>query len=227
MAVPIKIFCLSDSHGDIPTTTGGMTWDACLHAGDFCSAAMRGGVGRKLGQFKRWADNFGPPVLAVRGNHDAGAGLQVLATSIKDVTGEIVQVTPSLLVAGLGWTGANFFDLPGEAELQAACNALFDKAQPMILPGNSFVLLTHYPGDFGGLFPFTGDRTGFVFKCVRDLTERLRPLVVIQGHVHGHFMSQGTYEWSLGSTLVVNPGPDGGTLLVNVEEKTVSFVMWT
>jgi Icc-related predicted phosphoesterase len=152
------------------------------------------------------------PVYGVRGNHDVDG----LPPGVDDVTGRVVRLADRLWLAGVGWSGRVYADLPGESDLEPACRSVERMALRLVMPGDALVLLTHYPADLPGLFPDVGRRDGVVFDCVHRLIDTLRPMAVVQGHVHEWFGLAARCNWPVGrATLILNPGPGAATLTVD------------
>ena len=163
------------------------------------------------------------PVLLVPGNHDVADDLWAFRRA-DDVSGRIVRVADRLLVAGVGWHGERHFELPLESDLRPVCDAVRRQARRLVMPKARLVLLTHYPPRYPDFrtVPNDSPAAGVWFDAVRDLADDLRPVAVVQGHVHHWFgtshpvlMDDGT------TTLVVSPGPDGAELAVDVESGEV------
>jgi Icc-related predicted phosphoesterase len=83
------------------------------------------------------------------------------------------------------------------------------------------ILLTHYQIRAPELQSFPGSANGFA--CIRELVDTFHPLAVIQGHSHEAFGCQGRLVGEGGETLVVNPGPGGGVMSIDVEGAATSF----
>ena len=62
-----------------------------------------------------------------------------------------------------------------------------------------------------------------MFECVRNLIDEIKPLAVIQGHVHDLAGKQFLYHGQDFISLFSYPGPNGGTLTIDEEKKTVFF----
>ena len=217
-----KFLCCSDTHGQLPPAVKDQSITAVLHAGDFF------GMGKKQAQacrLQEWAAACPVPVLRVKGNHDCAPWGQLLEGCGHDISGQVVRIAPGLHVAGIGWAGEQYFDLPTEEDLKAVCDKALASARSTMKPGDRCVLLTHYPANLSEVFPSDGsDKTGVFWHCLRELIHALRPLAVIQGHVHGLFLSQGQYTFNGGCTLVAYPGPEGGILAY--DPKATHFQAW-
>jgi Icc-related predicted phosphoesterase len=194
----------SDTHGGALPRWQGMGISAALHAGDVYDAPSAMEDDRFPTQ---WAESLGVPVLAVRGNHDNQDHGRFFRVA-DDITGRLRKLLPGLWVAGIGFGPKLHFDLPGESDLQPQCNDLVRIARREVMPGESLILLTHYPPNLGELPCEEVPKHG-TYRCVADLVEELRPIAVVQGHVHQWFGRQ----WRWEGMLIVSPGPQGEHIL--------------
>jgi len=121
-----------------------------------------------------------------------------------------------LWLAGVGWFGITPYDAPGEADLEPVCNEVCRQVGCLVSPSGRLILLTHYPALLGGLFPLAGYAAGGILNCVRLLIEVLKPVAVVQGHVHEWFATSAEYEYAGGRSLIVNPGPRGAVLNIDL-----------
>jgi Icc-related predicted phosphoesterase len=224
--VPLKFICLSDTHAQVPPKADERDVTAWLHAGDFCNMGLKTADYARLRRIEIWAKQRRVPILAVLGNHDCGHGTDFLRKCAHDITGKVVQVAPHFFVAGIGWCGIRFFDLPDEAALRPVCEKVLTRARFEMSAGDHCILLTHYPAYLPLLFPCDGDRAGFMFDCVREVIDVLKPLAVIQGHAHHLFASLGLFKTGGHDVVIANPGPDGGLLTVDEEKPIAVFEPW-
>ena len=215
-----NLLLCSDTHEAAPQA--GATVDALcwLHAGDFylnkdiASAdeemnaqyadtigALEGGVAY------HWFRNGKLPIYAVRGNHDGHDAWGFFRTA-QDVSGRAVRIAPGLLLAGIGWYGRHYNDLPTENDFERPCMAVANSIRRLRQADDMLILLSHYPA-----YPPPGEKiSSHTFRRLRDLVAATQPAVFVQGHIHEW---AGTcYEAPLGERrlLVVNPGPIGGVL---------------
>jgi len=199
---------------------------AWLHGGDFYlrkteSRRKRpvGGEGMKGFQSKkaaldRWCTQRDIPLYAVRGNHDVTDPWGFFQR-FHDISGQIKEITTQLWVAGLGWSGERFYQLPQEADVKTICEHLTEQLSDRLPSASRLIVLSHYPAD-------TELCPGFV--CINHFLARWKPIVFIQGHIHEAFKQQTFLSWEDGTqTLVFNPGPDGGILTIQPEAGTASF----
>ena len=147
---------------------------------------------------------------AVGGNHD-GHDAWGFFRFARDVSGRIVRIAPNLLLAGIGWYGRHYNDLPTENDFERPCAAVANSIGRLRKPDDMLILLSHYPA-----YPPPDRRNSpGAFAQLRDLAEEIKPALIVQGHVHEW---AGTcYEAPPGERrlLVVNPGPIGGVLTID------------
>ena len=218
----LKIFCLSDTHGCAPARVSDQGVTAWLHAGDIFNV----GSASEAREMKTWSLSRRAPIFSVRGNHDCGDGMKSLDTRFRDISGKVVEVAPRLFVAGIGWSGMICFDIPGEAELETVCKKILLRAKMQMTADDSCILLTHYPAWTPKLFPTQTDKWGRMFDCIRELIDALRPLAVIQGHIHQLFMEHAIYRTYAFESMIAFPGPGGAVLYVDLETRKASFAPW-
>jgi Icc-related predicted phosphoesterase len=227
----IRFAVCSDTHDGIPPSIDTAGISAWLHAGDVYEGSNHSLTAdapdddflvaedwKNGAALRQWTAEQGVPVYAVRGNHDLRDYWKVFDVW-QDVGARIVQLADRLFVMGLGWHGERYFETPGEADLEPISQRLLRQARRVVMPKDSLILLTHYPALLSGLFPASGDVEAFA--CIRQLVEELAPVAVVQGHQHAWFGLSGYFQHSAGKTLVLNPGPRGTVLSVDVATRTV------
>ncbi len=230
------LHCCSDTHGRIPPAPRLDDCVAWLHAGDLCDGAEARDVNPEadplidpiLAPVTKWFCDRTAPVFFVQGNHDV-VDLYHASRFAKDVTGLLVPIAQGLCIAGIGWHGERYFELPFEADLRSCCESLLRMARRLLMPQDRVVLLTHYPPRFPGTHDVPNDRdgAGVWYDCVRDLAQELRASVVIQGHNHQWFGEVHRLNLAYGQLLIVNPGPAGCSVAIdtqtgNAETSTLS-----
>lgn len=215
-----KFICCSDTHGRLPREMSEAGMSAWLHAGDFYDR-LRYSPNRPCPRFmdlRKWYKDRTIPVHMVHGNHDCEDPEGIHGEC--GIDGSLVQVAPRLFVAGLGWHGEAFYDLPTESDMKKVCLDLLRKATIQMRKGDHCVLVTHYPAAIQSVYPCPdGGYEGWLFDCVRDVVENMKPLAVVAGHVH-EFFGQGA-KWN--DTLLVHPGWVPGVLTIDVDAGKASF----
>jgi Icc-related predicted phosphoesterase len=210
----------SDTHGHTAPAFDAASVSAVLHAGDLYDAANRDSLPRD--PMTLWLAKCPAPVFLVRGNHDYWDHHEVFER-YNDVTGHIREIAPRLFVAGVGFCRRRYYDLPGETDLQPVCRDVLRSARRLIGTSDRIVLLTHYPAKFPAIYPAEEGPLGWAFECVRELIEELRPIAVVQGHVHEWFGQTHTVEVSGRQVLLLHPGPLGGILRIDTDSSTASY----
>ncbi|MCZ7645920.1 MAG: metallophosphoesterase [Planctomycetota bacterium] len=197
-----KLLLLSDTHGIPPDWADERESIAWLHAGDVLDQ------GRPSPEMARWFKARRIPVYRVRGNHDVGKGARTLEGCGEDLSGRLTRVDEGLWLAGVGWSGKVFADLPGESEFLSAIKDLQRLFLARVGGSDRIVLLSHYPVQSSA--------------ALSRLARELRPIVVVQGHIHAAFSSKEQFE----GIPVVNPGPGGATLEVDPVGGETQFCPW-
>lgn len=198
----VRLYCLADTHGIPPGPCNESLCDAWLLAGDILD---KGQISHEM---TTWLSNRQRPVYAVMGNHDCGPCSDMIASHCDDVSGRAVEIAPGLLLAGIGWSGVSFFDLPTEADLARVASSVTRSLGYQLRDGVQVILLSHYPVDGSG--------------ALRAIVDGFDVIAVVEGHLEARACQQ----WRIGSTLAVNPGPGGGLLEVDVDTGNVGFEPW-
>lgn len=146
----------------------------------------------------------------MRGNHDLNDKARFFEAATDLTEGAIRSLGDSLFIAGIGWSGNRYFELPEESNLQYLCNIVENMWS---LQTGRFMLMTHYaPRDPAAppdkLFP-----DGFYFNCIGKLIQKLRPLIVIAGHCHDQFGKTISFH----DTPILFPGPMGKLLTIDTK----------
>lgn len=204
-------------------STRALAW---LHGGDFYlkSNPLRGrrAMGHQLlksfhakkTNLKQWLKQSGLPVYAVRGNHDVDDPWHFFAQE-RDISGRLQPITEDVFIAGIGWCGREYHDLPTPETLASLCQDLDRDIQNRMPPDAALIVLSHYPAQ-------TSLCSGFA--CLNEFLAQWQPVVLIQGHIHEAFGQQTVLAWpDRTQTLVINPGPEGGILTILPEAGTATF----
>jgi predicted phosphodiesterase len=179
----LRIACVADTHGWDPPNIGPA--DLWLHAGDIKD---RGGSF----PLEPW---IRLNMRLVHGNHDCGK----MPPSLSFIDGDVVEGVKNLWIAGLGWNGGQFYDIPTHKEIEPVCSKiqsrLFNlKAVGRIPPKASIVLLSHYPPSSVCAYPFG-------YQAIDNLIKEINFDLIVSGHMHE----------LAGRTFgnIIFPGPDG------------------
>lgn len=207
---PIDVGICSDTHGGVLPRWDDRGLVAVLHGGDVYHAPRLPAADDA--QLRLWSQSIGAPVLAVRGNHDHHDPSGFFRTA-RDLSGSIHQLAPGLWVAGIGWAAPLYFDLPGEHEIALQCGGLMRQIRREVGLHDRLLLLTHYPPRLPEL-PIESVPHEWCYDCVANLVEEVRPIAVVQGHIHEWFGRQWRRD---DGTLLVSPGPTGGILSVSAD----------
>ncbi len=226
-----NLLICSDTHEAAPGIIPPPDTRCWLHAGDFYNnkdiassddesdAQYADTIGAlEGGEAYQWFKSFKMPIYSVRGNHDGHDAWGFFRT-VQDITGKVARVTPELLVAGIGWHGRNYNDLPSEANFTDVCSTLSGTVRRLRKPGDMLILLTHYPAYAP---PVAKNQEG-TFTTLRELAGSIKPVLIIQGHIHQWAGSQ--YDVLLDSkrVLVANPGGFGMAVSVDPAKGSVSI----
>ncbi|MCC5828116.1 MAG: metallophosphoesterase [Phycisphaeraceae bacterium] len=161
------------------------------------------------------------PWFAVRGNHDVAdpSGFFSLATDLSK--GAVCRLGERLFVAGIGWCGEYFSDLPRELDLEPICESIRRQSLRLLGHRDRLVLLSHYPPLVEGT-PTAAERCAYA--CIGQLVRELNPLAVVFGHAHECLGQSGRMIGHDTTTLLVCPGPTGALLAVDAALGTAAIV---
>ncbi len=190
----MRIIYISDIHGKFKALSRLPKADLLIVGGDFTQFGSLEDFKEAVSRVKEVASDF----LAVAGNLDVPEGDAFLAQE-----GRLLESTGTVQRGGFsfaGISGANTspFNTPYEWNDEA-----MEKRLAHFMPGQVDVLVSHTPPfDCGADVIGSGISVGS--KAVRNLVERVKPMIVLCGHIHE---ARGIY--SIGKMPVVNPGPFG------------------
>src|SRR3954454_19310461 len=134
-----RFLCCSDTHGTVPPTideSGAIAW---LHAGDVNNGPTAVGDGSDPLEdplrcdAARWFVTRRLPVFVVKGNHDGVDDFRAFSDAT-NLTGRVAEVAPRLYVAGIGWHGERYYELPFEADLRKVCDAVLRQTRRLVMP---------------------------------------------------------------------------------------------
>jgi Icc-related predicted phosphoesterase len=208
-----RFFCFADVHGGALPDVSEPDLDGWLFAGDLYGRPTGNALffaGRFAVETGEWIASRRKPVFAVRGNHDYKDAAGFFKRASEVTWGQVLPARTGLVVAGIGWHGDRFYDLPLEEHLSKYCARVEDECA-RLPAGTRVILLSHYPARLRGFLPDQYQGAGMAFDCVRALIEVTRPIAVVQGHVHESFGR----TWNHAGCLVACPGPKGGVLAVD------------
>lgn len=203
--------CCSDTHGTVPPLLSGNI-SAWLHGGDVYEGAE---PTRGTAELRAWLSRQTVPVLAVRGNHDVVDTADVFANG-RDITAAIQRISEGLFVAGIGWHGERYYEVPTQNNMDELCGRLQLQIMNEVGIGDRLILLTHYPADVPDAADWPGSSGGYA--AIGDLIAAVHPAVVIQGHDHEWFGVVREIAVDDFSCLAVHPGSKG--MLLHVEIAT-------
>jgi Icc-related predicted phosphoesterase len=197
-----RFLCVSDGHGRMPTIADSAGFNAWFYIGGMA----RWGDGK---QFVLWSMRQTIPIVSVSGHEDSGVfGSLLLAHYSTNVTGSAVRIADSVMIVGVGFC-TEYPPIrtarPTENRLAMICADALRSANARRRPGDSVILLTHYPPKLS-VPGYDGDDPGF-YHCMRPLIEQLKPVAVIHGHVRHRFGTQVLWQHKNGHTLIACPGP--------------------
>jgi Icc-related predicted phosphoesterase len=194
----VRLLLFSDLHADLAAARAlvesARQADAVVGAGDFCNAH------RKLSACVAVLRAIDRPTVLVAGNNET---TEELADACRGWRHAHVLHGSAVTVAGV-----EFFGLGGGVPVTPfgawSYDLSEDEAADLLAgcpPG--CVLVSHSPPQGAVDLSSRGDSLGSV--SVRAAVERVRPCLVVCGHIHG---SAGQQAW-IGTTPVVNAGPAG------------------
>lgn len=164
--------------------------DLVIGAGDFCN-------GRKgLAEALALLDGIAAPMVLVPGNAES-------ADELRDAAGDRTQV---LHGQGVEIEGVKMFGLGYGVPVTPfgawSCDLTEDKAEAMLAEcEEADVLITHSPPK--GVVDQTSQGMSVGSTAIRAAIERLKPGLVLCGHIHDSWQQEGR----IGDTRVVNLGP--------------------
>ena len=208
----VTLACCSDTHGAVPPPLRGGSIAAWLHAGDVYDGSDSE---RRAEELQAWLVEQKVPVLAVRGNHDVNDVAGFLPPA-NDITGAVKRVTEGLWVAGIGWHGSQYDEVPNQNEMDDLCVTLHQRIVQDVGINDRLIIVTHYPADVpdASNWPAAGEG----YPAIGHLIAAVHPIAVIQGHVHEWFgVVRETFIDGY-RCLVLHSGPTG--MLLYVESET-------
>jgi Icc-related predicted phosphoesterase len=194
----LKLLLFSDLHNDIAAArrlaARAPQFDVLIGAGDFCNVHQ--GLSYCLSVLRA----IRKPVVLVAGNNET---TEELDEACRGWTSAHVLHGSAITIAGV-----TFFGLGGGIPITPFGDWSYDFTEEQaaeLLAGcpPGCVLVSHSPPKGAVDLSSRGQSLGSV--AVRAAIERVRPALVVCGHIHGSAGQQAV----LGSTPVINAGPDG------------------
>ena len=177
----VTLACCSDTHGTVPPPLLGGSIAAWLHAGDVYEGSE---PARGTEELRAWLIARKLPVLAVRGNHDVMDAAEFFQHA-NDITEAVKKIAERLGVAGIGWHGSQYDEVPSQDEMDRLCYIIQQKILHQVGLKDRVVIMTHYPADVPDAPNWPGGGEGYA--AIGDLIAAVHPIAVIQGHVHEWF----------------------------------------
>jgi len=210
----MDILCCADSHNAGPPKHAIEFPVAWLHAGDFYHQGNSYKTPKSSPLIEQWM-GISVPIFSVKGNHDCFSDMPFFKKS-NDVTGSCAEIAPGLMVIGIGWHGGLFYDLPLERDMQKVCIDAKRAYNLKTKLSDQIILLTHYPPWIQTLYAYSKNPEGWMFECVKELVDEIKPMVIVQGHVHELAGTQLVYRGPGFDSLIINPGPQGELLHIEL-----------
>jgi uncharacterized protein len=194
----MKLLLFSDLHSDLVSARRLVEMaaraDVVIGAGDFCN--VHHGLAACMAEFRA----LGKPLVLVAGNNET---TDELRAACRGWATAYVLHGSQVTVAG-----TTFFGIGGGIPTTPFGAWSYDfteeQATALLAPSPAgCVLVSHSPPHGAADLSSRGQSLGSV--AVRQAIERVRPALVVCGHIHG---SAGATAM-LGGTPVVNAGPDG------------------
>jgi Icc-related predicted phosphoesterase len=225
--------CFSDTHGTPPPNINEDSAAAWLFAGDFYNGPESENsptttddpATKLLYPASSWIEQRGIPVLALHGNHDVCDPWRFFSRE-NCVDGAVTRLADNLLVAGIGWHGERYFEIPLESDLEPLCDSVRRQVLLMANSRDLIVLMTHYPPRLPEVFSGGEYENPGWYQSLRQLAEDLRPVAIIQGHNHHWHGQLGTVNFGGRECLCVQPGPEGMRLSIGSDEAQLPKIVF-
>lgn len=174
--------------------------DLIVCCGDFTRFGKD--IEKKLLEFNK----IGKPVILIPGNHEENEPLDAICEELENVfdADKGVVHTDDVTIFGFGGGGFSREDKNLEKMIKDVKKNLIDK--PLIM-------MTHAPPyrtklDKLPMYGYVGN------KSINIAVKELKPKILLCGHLHEHFHQKD----KLYNTILINPGPDGTLITLNVEK---------
>jgi uncharacterized protein len=164
--------------------------DLVLCVGDFTI------FGRSMKRMLTQLNSLGVPVVLIHGNHEDEEEVTEHLDGLQNIHFVHLQVLDLMGLRFMGFGGHGFSRR--EQELEAFEKASADKFNERT------VFLCHAP-PYGTTLDEVSEDWHVGNESLTQLIRRRKPMLVLAGHIHECFHAHDT----LGSSVLINPGPDG------------------
>lgn len=190
----MKILALSDLHSDTQVikrlTKASAKADLVIIAGDFCN--YHDGITASVAPLAE----IRCPIIAVPGNHETVDELRDAATNNMTVLHGQTRAVDSLTLFGIG------YGIPTTPFGDWSCDLSEAEASEILGGCNQVdILVSHSPPK--GIADTTSSGVSVGSTAVRAAGERLKPKLLLCGHIHEAWGQKGL----IGETIVQNLGP--------------------
>ncbi|MDU8928496.1 metallophosphoesterase family protein [Alisedimentitalea sp. MJ-SS2] len=191
----MKLLAFSDLHASgkqaASLVEAAQNADLVIGAGDFCNAR------RGLDEALALLDGIRAPMVLVPGNAESAEELRAAAGNRANVLhGDGIEFEGRLLLFGLG------YGVPLTPFGDWSCDLTEEQAETMLADCKAAdILITHSPPK--GVVDQTSQGISVGSTAIRAAIERIKPGLVLCGHIHDSWQQQGR----IGETRVVNLGP--------------------
>lgn len=205
------IGCCADTHGRVPPIFEDA--NLVLHAGDVYNFD-------RMNEPAVYELTRALPTLLVRGNHDITDAEGIFKGH--DLSGQVIDGTPWLRkkvwLVGIGMHAGDTAFCPGEAAVAEQCRSVLQQAIDKMGEGDPSIIVSHYPAKLPSR-TVSKKASQVYYQCVWTLAEALRPLIVIQGHVHrdaGRGFEHNGIKYFF-------PGPSGAR--IHIDDETLELTI--
>jgi len=162
-------------------------------------------MGRSTQKMLHELDTLGVPVVLIHGNHEDEEEVESLLDSCKNITWAHQRLVTVKGIPFVGFGGGGFRER--EPALERLEKELGDRITPRT------IIMCHAP-PAGTTTDAISDDWHVGNESLSALIRRRRPLLVLCGHIHECFHAHDT----LAGTTIINPGPDGEIIEIDVED---------
>lgn len=199
--------------GDIHESTGVLgsipglgRADGVILTGDLTNRGSRESADRVIDAVAA----INPRILALPGNMDTDAVEARLRERGMDLHLRVRELAPGLGLMGVGYSTPTPFGTPGEVP-EATLVGWLDATHALASSFDTLVVAVHEP-PHGSKADMLGNGEHVGSPGVRAFIERVRPALVLTGHIH-----ESRAVDRVGESLVINPGMLAGGGFVRIE----------